>query len=252
MKIERSTMIRQILKSDERLPLYQQLADTLRQEIIDGKRRPGDRVQSENVLADEYEMATGTVRQALSQLVSAGLLERMHGRGTFVRRPSFDQSLFRFFRFRGASGESVIPESRILKRAVEAMPSHVARQLGLEESTDGISISRLRLIEKLSVQIEEIWLPYEPFRAFMDIPLSEIGELLYPVYDVHCDKLVAQATESLTAEIASIQHGRMLQVDAGTPLMVIERIAKDYSGTPVEWRRSRGRADQFQYQIEIS
>lgn len=244
-------MSQQTLRSDGRLPLYQQLADTLRQEVIDGKHRPGDRFPSENVLADDYEMATGTVRQALGQLVSEGLLERIHGRGTFVRRPNFDQSLFRFFRFRGASGESIIPESRILKRTIEVMPSYVSRQLGVDDATEGISISRLRLIDNMPVQIEEIWLPHEPFCSLMDIPLGKMGALLYPVYDAHCNKLVAQATESLTAEIASALHSRVLQVDVGTPLMIIERTAKDYSGAPLEWRRSRGRADQFQYQIEI-
>ena len=244
-------MPQQFLKSDERLPLYQQLADTLRQEIVGGSRRPGDRIPSENILADDYTMAAGTVRQALSQLVSEGLLERIHGRGTFVRRPSFDQSLFRFFRFRGASGESIIPESRILKRSIEPVPGHVARQLQVDDGTDGISISRLRIIEEVPVQVEEIWLPYEPFRSFMDVPIGEIGALLYPVYDAQCDKLVAMATEALTAEIANPQNARLLQVSEGTPLMVIERVAKDYGGMPLEWRRSRGRADQFQYQIEI-
>lgn len=241
----------QVLKSDDRLPLYQRLADALRSEIVDGQRRPGDRFPSENVLAEEYSMAAGTVRQALAQLVSDGLLERIHGRGTFVRRPSFDSSLFRFFRFRDESGASIVPESRILRRTVEPVPTHVARQLKLKDGEKGISISRLRLIDDTPVLAEDIWLPEKPFRKLMDIATDDIGALLYPIYDAQCNQLVARATESLTAEMASSQTARLLRVKEQTPLIVIERVATNYSGTPLEWRRSRGRADNFHYQIEI-
>jgi len=239
------------LKGDERLPLYQRLADVLRAEIVAGHRRPGDRIPSENVLVSDYGLAAGTVRQALSQLVSEGMLERIHGRGTFVRRPNFDQSLFRFFRFRSASGEFRVPESRILKRAIEPAPGHVARQLKIVDGSNAISISRLRLIDDVPVLAEEIWLPEKRFSKFMDIPVDEIGPLLYPIYDSHCDQLVAQAEEALTAEIANPQTARLLRVDDQIPLIVIERLAKDYGGTPLEWRRSRGRADQFHYHTEI-
>ena len=119
------------LAGDNRLPRYQRLADALRARIVDRSWKPGDRIPSENVIAEQFGVAPGTARQALAALVDEGLLERQHGRGTFVRRPSFDQSLFRFFRFSGAAGERLIPESRILRRSVDVMPSEVARQLGL-------------------------------------------------------------------------------------------------------------------------
>ncbi len=80
------------LRGDERLPRYQRVADQLRQEIADGVRRPGDRMPSENLLADQYALAPGTIRQAVTQLVSEGVLERFQGKGTCVRRPSFDQA----------------------------------------------------------------------------------------------------------------------------------------------------------------
>ena len=92
----------QTLRGDERLPRYQRLADALRLEVVERRWKAGDQIPSENVIAEEYCVAPGTARQALALLVDEGLLERHHGRGTFVRRPDFDQSLFRFFRFQGA------------------------------------------------------------------------------------------------------------------------------------------------------
>ena len=240
-----------ILTGDKRLPLYQRLAETLRDELTQGKRRPGDRMPSENALATDYGLAPGTVRQALSALVDDGLLERFHGRGTFVRRPSFDRSLFRFFRFRDSSGEWRIPESRILKRTVEPAPSHIARQLGIEDGELAITMSRLRILNDAPVLAEEIWLPQARFEAFLDLSESEIGPLLYPVYDSKCGQLVARAEETLTAEAARPEIARLLRVDQNAPVIVIDRLAKGFDDTPLEWRRSQGRADQFHYHTEI-
>lgn len=239
------------LSGDDRLPRYQRLADELRREVAQGERRPGDRIPSENLLAEEYKIAPGTVRQALAKLVSEGILERFHGRGTFVRRPSFDRSLFRFFRFRGGAGELVVPESRILRRTVEAAPSHVARRLEIAEGTPAIVMSRLRLIDSEPVLAEEVWLPLDRFQPFMDIPTGEIGPLLYPIYDAACGQLVARAEEELTAEAAKRETARLLGIAPGAPLIVIERLARGYDDAPLEWRRSRGPADHFHYHTEI-
>lgn len=239
------------LVGDQRLPLYQRLAEVLRQDVMQGMRRPGDRMPSETALCAEYGLAPGTVRQALSALVDDGLLERFHGRGTFVRRPSFDRSLFRFFRFRDASGEWRIPESRILKRTIEPAPSHIARQLHIQDGEPAIAMSRLRLLNDAPVLAEEIWLSKARFGAFLDLSERDIGSLLYPVYDAHCGQLVARAEETLTAEAARPEIARLLRIDAGMPVIVIDRLAKGFDDTPLEWRRSQGRADQFHYHTEI-
>ncbi|MET5012558.1 GntR family transcriptional regulator, partial [Burkholderia pseudomallei] len=76
-----------------------------------------------------YDVAIGTVRKAVDLLVADGMLERYQGRGTFVRRASFDSTLFRFFRFQGRHGERRIPESPILRREVVEAPSAVAAAL---------------------------------------------------------------------------------------------------------------------------
>ena len=239
------------LSGDDRIPIYQRLADSLRRSVIDGSLKPGDRAPSDAVLTEQYGLAPGTVRKALDVLVVEGVFERFQGKGTFVRRPSFDASLFRFFRFRNPQGDFIVPESRILRRSIEPIPSHVAVALEVPGATPGISMSRLRLHEGLPVLAEEIWLELAGFQAFAELPLDEIGDLLYPIYDRACGRLVARAEETLTVETATPDFIRMLQVEQGAPLIVIDRVAKGYNNKPLEWRRSRGRADQFSYHTEI-
>ncbi|HEX2909521.1 MAG TPA: GntR family transcriptional regulator [Chloroflexia bacterium] len=72
-------------KSDHSTALYLQLIAYFRERIEDGSLGPGQYLPSEIELAREHQISRNTVRQAMSVLVQEGLLERVRGRGTFVR-----------------------------------------------------------------------------------------------------------------------------------------------------------------------
>jgi len=239
------------LPSDTRLPLYQRLRDQLAEQIAKNRWRPGEAIPTEAALSAEYQLSTGTVRKAIDALVSEGILERQQGRGTFIRRPQFQSSLFRFFRFQSASGERQVPESRILSIEPVGAPSAVAQALGLPVDAPVIRIVRLRLLEVQPVLAEEIWLPRSRFQPLLETDLSLKGPLLYPIYEDLCGQVVASAEETLTAESVNDVHARLLQVPVNSPVVVIERLARDYAGTPLEWRRSRGHAEHFRYSVDI-
>ncbi|MBP0588389.1 GntR family transcriptional regulator [Paraburkholderia sp. LEh10] len=239
------------MHADDRLPRYQRLRDEMVALIAARHWRPGEAIPTEQALAKSYDVAVGTVRKAVELLVAEGLLERFQGRGTFVRRASFDSSLFRFFRFQTRQGERRIPESRILRREVVDAPSAVAATLQIPSSARVIQMSRLRLIDGVPMLAEEIWLPYVRFAAFAQMDLNEVGDLLYPVYEAKCNQVVASATETLTVEAIGPLHARLLHIEPGTPAVVIERLAYGYDRQPLEWRRSRGPASEFIYQAEI-
>lgn len=239
------------LSSDVRLPLYQRLRDQLAEQIANNRWRPGEAIPTEAALSAEHQLSTGTVRKAIDALVSEGVLERQQGRGTFVRRPQFQSSLFRFFRFQTAAGERRVPESRILSIEPVPAPSAVAQALGLAPDAPVIRIVRVRLLDVEPVLAEEIWLPRSRFQPLLEIDLSQKGPLLYPIYEETCGQVVAYAEETLTAESVNEMHARFLRVPVNSPVVVIERLARDYAGTPLEWRRSRGRAEHFRYSVEI-
>jgi GntR family transcriptional regulator len=239
------------MHADDRLPRYQRLRDEMVALVAARHWRPGEAIPTEQALAKSYDVAVGTVRKAVDLLVAEGLLERFQGRGTFVRRASFDSSLFRFFRFQTRQGERRIPESRILRREIVEAPSAVAATLQIPNGAKVIQMSRLRLIDGMPMLAEEIWLPFDRFAAFAQLELTEIGDLLYPVYEAQCNQVIASATETLTVEAIGPLHARLLRIEPGTPAVVIERLAYGYDRQPLEWRRSRGPASEFIYQAEI-
>ncbi|AIR89099.1 GntR family transcriptional regulator [Pseudomonas cremoricolorata] len=236
---------------DDRLPRYQRLRDELAEQIAQNRWRPGEAIPTEAALASEYAISVGTVRKAIDVLVSEGVLERQQGRGTFIRRPQFQSSLFRFFRFQGLNGERLVPESRILAMETLQAPLAVSQVLSLPAGTEVIRLVRLRLLNAQPVLAEEIWLPKSRFLPLLTVNLQRQGPLLYPVYESLCGQVVARASETLTAEAVTAVHARLLQIDVGSPVVVIERLACDYAGAPLEWRRSRGHASHFRYNVEI-
>lgn len=238
--------------ADERLPLYQRLRDDMLAKITAGEWQPGIAIPTEAELTRHYGVAIGTLRKAIDTLVNDGLMKRSQGRGTFIRRPEFDGSLFRFFRQLDAQGDRRVPGSRILFRTLEPAEPDVAKALALPTSSEVVCLKRVRDLDGQSVYLEEIWLPASRFKTLMSIELEDFGNLLYPFYEEQCGQLVGSASETLTVELASADAALTLDIGEGQPVVMIERIARGYDGIPLEFRRSCGSAATFRYQVDIS
>ena len=81
------------------LPLYYQLKEILKEEIDIGKYSPGDRILSENELSALLGISRNTSKQAISELVSDGVLYRIQGKGTFVSEKKVFKGLTDAFSF---------------------------------------------------------------------------------------------------------------------------------------------------------
>ncbi|POR41119.1 GntR family transcriptional regulator [Methylobacterium sp. V23] len=237
--------------ADPRLSRYQQLRDVIVARIVDGSWRAGDAIPTEAELSREAGIAVGTVRKAIDLLVAEGILDRVQGRGTFVRRPSLDRSLFRFFRLTDGDGRQAVPQARILSRSRAPCPTEAAEALGLPPGAPALRLERLRLDGATPLLAEEIWLAPDRFAPLEDLAPDAFGDLLYPLYERLCGEVVAMADETLTASGASPALAARLGLPAGAPVMVIERIARGYDRHPIEWRRSHGAAERFRYRVEI-
>src|SRR5213079_3357834 len=80
-------------------PRWARIATALKGRILAGEWASGTAISAESALAEHYGVALGTMRAAIQALVDQGLLERVHGRGTFVRGALTGATMARFFRF---------------------------------------------------------------------------------------------------------------------------------------------------------
>ncbi|MFD1341256.1 GntR family transcriptional regulator [Litorisediminicola beolgyonensis] len=237
-------------KTDTRLPAYARLRDTLTGRISQGEWTPDAPIPSEARLAREFGVSVGTVRKAVDGLVEEGLLERRQGSGTFLRAPSFNATLFRFFAMRDTDGSlPSIPSSQLILRSVTQAPETAAAALG---TRDVIKIVRLRSLSDQPVLFEEIYIPAERFAGFEKLPETELGPLLYPIYFERFGILVKRATDEVSFGAASDLVAQKLRLGTGDPLAIIERTAFDIEDRPVEWRIAHGSAAGFRYRSEIT
>ncbi len=75
-------------------PFYKQVMDEIVHRIDAGELKAGDKIETQYELAKRYDVSLITIKRALSELISAGLLYARVGKGTFVaiRKPSIDFS----------------------------------------------------------------------------------------------------------------------------------------------------------------
>ncbi|MGI9405821.1 MAG: GntR family transcriptional regulator [Hyphomicrobiaceae bacterium] len=237
--------------TDERLPLYQRVRDSLAAGIADGAWKAGAPIPSEQKLAGEFGVALGTVRRAITELVDEGLLERRQGKGTFVRTAEFRNSLFRFFRFRADDGAEILPEGRLLERRVEKASPEIAQYLDIRSGARVIYLHRLRVADGAPLVVEHLWLPHDLFNALDRIADADWDDLLYPMYERVCGHAVARARDHLTLGRATGNDARQLKLKSGSPVVQIERTAYGLNDRPLEWRRSLGNAELFSYTVDL-
>jgi len=240
------------LDGDVHLPLYRRLQTTIARKISDGEYKPGFALPAELEVARIYDVAPGTARKAIEELVNEGLLERRHGAGTFVRRPDFNNSMLRFFHFRDARGKELTPESRIVSRTVEAASNALAAHLALSSGEKVIHLRRLRLWDGKPRLVEDIYLPFTLFHPIIDLTEAAIGPLLYPAYETHCGQLVSFVKEEISIADAVAEDAVVLGLPSNDMVVTIDRLAMNPSHTPIEWRRSRGEARRFHYVVDIT
>jgi GntR family transcriptional regulator / MocR family aminotransferase len=82
-----------IAPKDPKLPAYKWLYAALRDEIVNGRLRPGARLPATRDLAKQYGLARGTVMNSFDQLKAEGYLEGAVGSGTYVSKVLPDELL---------------------------------------------------------------------------------------------------------------------------------------------------------------
>jgi len=161
-----------MLNSQSPLPLYHQLADLLIAKIRSGEYEDGDRIPSEHQLAATYGIGRPTVRQAIDVLVRRRMLVRRRGSGTYVRRrPHEEVDLFSLagttsaFQRRGITVQTRVLRKMQLVRVPAAAENPFA-------GGGAYFYSRLSLVDRVPVLIEDLYLHPELFAGIDDVPLQ--------------------------------------------------------------------------------
>ena len=80
------------------IPIYQQIADSFREDIISGKLKQGEYLPSIRALARELKISVITTMKAYEQLESEGLVTAMQGKGFYVNSQDSDMMKEQYMR----------------------------------------------------------------------------------------------------------------------------------------------------------
>ncbi|MFJ4931638.1 GntR family transcriptional regulator [Streptomyces sp. NPDC088736] len=222
-------------------PKYQRIADALREAIAAGQYAPGDRLPGESTLAEQYDVAPLTARQALKVLRVEGLVETKKGAGARVVsfHPIRRRGIQRLARDQWAAGKSIwsADEERpvTIDVRVETVPApaHIARMLELSEGDAVCSRSRRFVLDERSVMLANSYLPLELVdgtaitrvdtgEGGIYARLSEIGHS--PVH----------FREEIRCRFPSSTEAQQLELPTERPVIKLFRTAYDADGRVVE------------------
>lgn len=222
-----------------------QLADSIERLITDRSLTPGDRIGAERELAERFGVSRWAIRKALEDLESAGLILRTHGRsgGVFVSPKKVVRDLSplvglpEYLRTQGIEAGTTI-----LGTKAGSPEEKVRLDLELPQDDWAFQVHRLRLAGGLPLSIEVCNFSADLFPGLLDQPLNgSLYELLESEYRIKR----GDAVETISVVKAAEQEASVLQVSIGTPLLVVERIARLKTGRVFESSREMYRADRM-------
>jgi GntR family transcriptional regulator len=229
-------------------PLYAQVEETIRQRLIDNYWKPGEALPSEFQLAAELDVSQGTVRRALNDMVAENLLVRRQGRGTFVSEHTERRALFLFFNLVGEDGTRTMPVSRIISSDFRKATDEEHARLELAAGDEVVTVRRVRSLHGSPVIVDSVTVSKALFpKLGSDVKLPEN---LYRFYQGEYGITIAKAQERVRAVSATPEEAQLLGLEAGAPLLEIDRISLTLDARPVEWRVSRCNTSQHTYVAE--
>jgi GntR family transcriptional regulator len=214
-------------------PLYLQLRDALAERIAGGDWKPGSAIPNESDLAREFGVSAGTMRKALDLMEAERLLTRRQGRGTFVNDQASDEFSVRFSNIRNPDGSRVCGEVKAMEITEAAAGELELARLRLRQGDRVYRIERTCHHNGQAFLFENVSLPAELFDGLPDrAGVAHRIIALAQEYGI----LLGKAVEQVSVGEASPKVAQALEVGAGTPLLLLDRVVMALDGRPIEWR----------------
>jgi GntR family transcriptional regulator len=208
------------------LPVYIQISELLTREITAGLYAAGDRLPPEAELAAKLGVAVGTLRKALSELESRGMLERRQGSGTYVRQTNstahLSKSVYEFFKLELLGGGG-LPSAIVA--SFDKIDTPEAFQTSFSKKC--YRVRRLRLLSGTPAALEEI---YFDAAQHPKLKQEDLGVALYLFYKESLGFWIASAEDRVGLGIAPDWTLGGFAPKAGDVCPRVERISRASDG----------------------
>lgn len=230
---------------DNATPLYLQLQSLIQQAIINGTLERSSALPAEREIAQYMKVSRVTVKRAISELVTEGLLVQRQGAGTFVA----ERMVHKLDRLNSFSEviESVDkhPDSLWIERGIGLANKDEQTRLRLASGAEVVRMFRVRMADDTPVALEYAVVP----RKYLDTPFEVTGSLYEAL--ARAGSRPVKAIQKLRAVALEDNLADYLNIEAGSPVIVMERRGLLADNTPVEYSRSHFLGDTFEFEAEV-
>ena len=236
-------------------PLYEQVKQAVLAALAQGEWKQGEAIPPEKNLAERFGVSIGTLRKAIDELAAENLLLRRQGKGTFVATHAERNVQYRFLRLLPDSGdlneEGPAQRNIISCRSIKG-PSEICKLLQVPTGESLIHVRRVLVFAGIPTIVEDIWLPSSSFKGLSAEQMRDYPGATYAMFEVEYGVRMVRAQEKLRAVLPDAAQAQLLDVDAHTPLLSVERVAYTYNDVPMELRRGLYRTDTHHYSNTLS
>ncbi|WP_066635178.1 GntR family transcriptional regulator [Desulfolucanica intricata] len=226
------------------LPIYYQLAKIIERDIYQGKLKPGESLPPEHEIASKYDISRMTVRRAISELISAGLVYPQKGKGTFVAKPQLDNVVFELGDFyQEIQRRGMRPGSKLLSVKIVRANEILADKLQIPIGTSCIHICMVLSADNEPLVYEKKYVVYTKKMPILEAELKDPS--LSNLAAIHSEHLPILSKRVLHAAIVTEEEASVLGIPLNTPVFMVEQILYDTEKKPVGWGKSIYRGDRY-------
>lgn len=213
-------------------PLFKVVRDALRTAIDEGDYQDGDLIPPEPALCELYGVSRITVRRAVAELTSEGLLEKVPGKGTYVRSSVFTSpSLISLAGFGQGERFRVGPKRRVLRSWEEKAGDRLARLLGVRRGSPLYALERLMLDGERPLAIDTTRYVAELVPGFLAHVSDNVStfEVLADSYGVH----LGGSAGELRIGYATARQAQLLGRVTNDPVLLVAKVISTKQGQPI-------------------
>lgn len=239
-----------IIDKNSPSPYYFQIYGILKHRIVQGTYAESGMLPSENTLVLEFDVTRITLRSALRMLQSEGLITTVKGKGSFIRPPKAEQSLFHFYSFgRDFNEKDYNPDTELI--SAETVPAdEITRQkLALADDAAIYKIVRIRKLHGQPVILEISRIPCIFADGLLKHELSSVS--IYDLLETEYNHPIDKAREYLDTVNCDEHVSRLLTIEPGKAVFLADRVTCTTGEVPMEYRISYIRGDAFRFYIEF-
>jgi GntR family transcriptional regulator len=209
------------------------VADFLRRQILAGAYRPGERLPSEAMLVEMFEVSPMTVRRAINLLAAQDVVATAQGRGVFVKEVELGAAAFYLYNLKELFNDEAETAVRILEARFVTADDRLARKLHIGVGRRAIYIRRLLLVKNEPAFYHRGYLIYDPARPVIEAELGVTD--LKGIFQGSGSTLIKSGDLYLEAVLLNEEEAGLLNLQRPAPGMVLEHIFYDFDDRPVSW-----------------